>query len=90
MTELRNIIVLDSKGEPLKKGDLIELIHIPDELLFGLPAEDQKAIKTKLGSKLPIQDIDNLGDLELEFTVENNVFHTIWVHPFYATKTKTR
>ena len=72
---------LDRAGAHVAVGDSVEVMEIPPELLRGLPAEDQSAIKKKLGSQTQIVGFDGAGNAELEFAEPDNDFRTIWISP---------
>ena len=67
-------------GNP-KPGEPVVLLEIPPGLTDGLPAEDQEAIAEAVGRPLRLNQYDEIGRAELEFTDRNGVFHTIWVGP---------
>lgn len=77
---------LDASGDLLKEGDLAILLEAPDELLSGLPVEDQMDIKSQVGFEVEVQSFDEYGNVELEFTSKNETIHFIWVKPLYVRK----
>ncbi len=57
------------------------LIKIPPGLLEGLPLEDQQAISEGVGKPVRLDEYDDHGSAELEFTDSFGVIHSIWVKP---------
>ncbi len=78
--------IFDTDGEPLLEGDTVILLNAPDELLLGLMAEDQLAIRAQIGKKMPIQGFDEHGNVELEFKSDDENTHFIWVKPINIRK----
>ena len=70
---------LDANGEPLRQRDKVVLMEAPTELLNGLPASDQEAIKAKVGKLLIVEGFDEIGNAEVEFIDSEGSFHSIWV-----------
>lgn len=79
---------LDVDGHPLVEGDLVTLLSASEELLRGLPSEDQTAIKTQVGKTMPVQGFDEHGNVELEFKSEDEMLHSIWIKPLDLRKLK--
>ena len=69
----------DMVGKRLSIDDIVRIERIPEELLRGLPDEDQEAIKGCLGQHLTISGFDSYGNSEIEFIDEKGNTHTIWV-----------
>jgi hypothetical protein len=64
-----------------KPGESVVLLEIPPGLVDGLPSEDQEAIVEAVGKPVRLNDYDEIGRAELEFTDRNGVFHRISVRP---------
>ena len=54
-----------------------------DGLLDGLPEEDQHAITAVLGESLILNEYDDIGRAELEFTDSEGHIHFIYVDPSF-------
>jgi hypothetical protein len=73
---------LDCDGKQIKIGDRVVLEKVSDNLLSGLPTEDQLAIKAQKGKRQTINDFDEHGHAEIEFVdVAWGMLHTIWIEP---------
>ena len=57
-----------------KPGDKVIFTEIPAGLLDGLPAEDQEAIRDALGIPVALNEYDDLGRAELQFTAKDGLF----------------
>ena len=64
-----------------RPGDLVVLERLPDGLVDGLPEEDQQAIKEIVGRPVMLNEYDEDGRAELEFTDQNERIHFIYVSP---------
>ena len=64
------------KFEPGKK---VILAEVPDELLAGLPIEDQRAITSFIGKPVLFVGYDEDGRAEVEFTDDSDVIHSIFL-----------
>jgi hypothetical protein len=64
---------------PLRVGERIKLVALPDDVLQGLSAADAAFVRSMVGKALPIMGIDAKGRIELEFSTRELIFHTIWV-----------
>ena len=71
--------------EKPKPGDKAILREVPPGLLDGLPTEDQNAISEAIGTPLLLNEYDELGRAELQFTAKDGVIHFIWVDPKFLT-----
>jgi len=72
---------MNSHDEKPTPGDTVVLTRIPEGLLDGLPQEDQEAISEAVGKPLKLNEYDNDGLAELEFTDPQGVIHLIYVDP---------
>ena len=72
---------MDSKPTKPKPGDLAVLMKAPRGLLEGLPEDDQKAISETIGKPIKVVGYDDAGRVELEFTDNGGVIHSIYVNP---------
>jgi hypothetical protein len=68
----------DKRPEP---GQLVVLTKLPPRFLDDLPKEDQQAISHIVGKPIRLNEYDEDGRAELEFTDSNGVIHSIWVDP---------
>lgn len=69
------------------------LTSVPDDLLHGLPTEDQAAIQAAVGHTVNIVEGDDrvypdleddhplFGMAEIEWKADDGSIHTIWVEP---------
>lgn len=57
------------------------LQSVPDDLLVGLPEEDQAAIRAAVGRSVTVVGYDEAGRPEIEFADETGAVHTIWLEP---------
>lgn len=62
-------------------GDAVILCKLPRGFIDDLPIEDQKAISAIVGKPVRLNEYDDDGRAELEFTDENGVIHFIYVSP---------
>ena len=62
-------------------GELVVLIAIPRGMLDDLPEEDQLAIKEIVGKPILLNEYDDAGRAELEFTDRDGKFHFLYVAP---------
>jgi hypothetical protein len=67
--------------ESPKPGDKVVLIEIPPGLLNELPVEDQLAITAVVGKPVRLNEYDDEGRAELEFTDRNGDIHFVYVRP---------
>lgn len=72
---------VDAQGVVLVVGDTVEVRHIPDWLLSGLPIADQTAIQNLVGQRAPIVAFDGVGNAEVEFAEPKDAPRTIWIDP---------
>jgi hypothetical protein len=72
---------VDAHGKAIQTGDPVVLRDVPDQLLDGLPEEEQKAIRAQKNRTLKVVAFDESGYAELEFTDAGGMLHTIWVEP---------
>jgi len=82
--------VLDVDGETLQVGDPVILLHAPNELLSGLPIEDQVAINAQVGKAMSVQSFDERGHIELEFKCGDEMIHFIWVNSSNLRKSREK
>ena len=59
----------------------IILKSVPEQLLDGLPHEDQVAIRAAVGQPVTLVGHNNEGRAEIEFRDAAGDLHTIWVDP---------
>ncbi len=69
------------KQRKSKPGDTVVLTEIPPRFLDDLPIEDQQAIKEVVGKPILLNEYDDDGRAELEFTDASGVIHFIYVNP---------
>ena len=62
-------------------GDTVVLREAPSGLLDGLPTEDRRAISEIVGKPVQLNEYDDAGRAELEFTDRDGVMHFIYVNP---------
>jgi hypothetical protein len=62
-------------------GNAVVLVEAPLGLLFGLSNEDQQAISQIVGKPVRLNEYDDEGRAELEFTGDEGVLHFIYVSP---------
>jgi hypothetical protein len=68
-------------AEKPKPGSTVILKEVPPGLLDGLLKEDQHAISEAVGRKVLLNEYDELGRAELQFTSPDGAIHFIWVDP---------
>jgi len=61
-------------------GDTVVLRELPPGLLDGLPTEDQQAIVEAASKPLFLNEYDDEGTAELEFTDGTGVIHFLYVN----------
>ena len=62
-------------------GDAVVLRELPSGLRVDLPTEDQRAISEVVGKAIQLNEYDDAGRAELEFTDNQGVIHFIYVNP---------
>ena len=67
--------------KPLKQGEVVRMLEIPQDLFSKLPEALHVALKAEVGKVHLIQSFNEYGKIELEFHDENYTPHTIWVSP---------
>lgn len=63
-------------------GRSVILKSVPPGLLAGLPADDQKAIRSIVGQPVTFVGF-SFGQAEVEFVDREGDGHTIWIEPSY-------
>lgn len=71
---------MSSQNKP-KPGDTVVLTEVPAGLLDDLPLEDQRTIAEVVGKPVLLNQYDEEGRAELEFTDRDGVIHFIYVSP---------
>lgn len=71
---------LEIKTRP-KPGDRVILRECPAGLLDDLPAADQQAISAIIGKPVRLNEYEDDGRAELEFTDADGVIHFLFVRP---------
>lgn len=66
-----------------KPGSTVILLELPPGFVTDLPAEDQETIRGILGKPVLLNEYDDAGRAELEFTDPHGVSHLIYVRPQY-------
>lgn len=69
----------DVNGTPLKRGDHVKYLGVSEAYWGDLPKPDQRAIRARIGKPHTIQGFDAYGNAELEWYVNRQDSHTIWV-----------
>ena len=64
-----------------RPGDTVVLAEVPLGLLDGLPIEEQRAISEMVGKAVRLNEYDELGRAELEFTDRDGQIHFLYVSP---------
>lgn len=67
-------------GKP-KPGDRVLLMALPPGLLDGLPPEDQRSITRIVRKAVLLNEYDEHGRAELQFTAADGRIHFVWVSP---------
>lgn len=78
--------LIDVPKKPLKRGEVIRMLEVPQDLFSKLPQSKHKALKAEVGNVHLIQNLDENGKIELEFYDEDYMPHTIWVNPSCVTR----
>ena len=78
--------LVDLQEKPLKKGEVVRMLEIPQDLFSKLTKAYHVALKAEVGNVHRIQDLDEYGKIELEFHDENYLPHTIWISPSCVTR----
>jgi hypothetical protein len=76
---------LDKKPKP---GDAVVLTEVPPGLLDDLPRADQQAISEAVGKPIALNEYDDNGRAELQFTDNRGVIHFIYVEPDFIRPAK--
>jgi len=71
-------------GKP-EPGDMVILVDLPPGFLDDLPTEDQAAISAVVGKPIRLNEYDDLGRAELEFTEADGTIHFVYVGPEFIT-----
>jgi len=72
--------LVDFQGKSLKKGNIVRMLEIPQDLFSELPEAQHAALRAEVGNVHLIQGYDEYGKIELEYHDENFTSHTIWVN----------
>lgn len=75
-----------SARHDLRVGDRVKLVSVPDELLRTLSPGDAEAVRGIVGKAIAIMGFNARGEVELEFSTKELIFHTIWVAPAHLKK----
>jgi len=78
--------LVDFQGKLLKKGDIVRMLEIPQDLFSELPEAQHAALRAETGKVHLIQSFDDYGRIELEFHDENYTPHTIRINPSYVAR----
>jgi hypothetical protein len=62
-------------------GAMVTFTELPAGFLDDLPSDDQKAISSALGKPVRLNEYDENGRAELEFTDSSGTFHFIYLDP---------
>lgn len=73
---------MGAKSEP-RPGEMVVLTAVPLGLLENLPANDQQAILDMVGRPVRLNEYDDLGRAELEFSDDDGTIHFIYVNPSF-------
>ena len=65
--------------EQPKPGEMAVLTELPPGFLNDLPTEDERAISEVVGKPILLNEYDEDGRAELEFTDQHGVIHCIYV-----------
>jgi hypothetical protein len=71
------------RPKTLPAGRNVILKALPPGLLDDLPVEDQRAISAIVGKPVKLNEYDEDGRAELEFTDSEDVIHFIYVDPTF-------
>jgi hypothetical protein len=72
----------DAKKKPAP-GQWVTLCALPKGFVDGLPEEDQQAVTAVVGRQVHLNQYEEDGRAELEFTDSNGIIHFIYVDPKY-------
>jgi hypothetical protein len=75
----------DGRPEP---GEKVVLTALPPGFLDDLPREDQQALTEVIGKAILLNEYDEDGRAELEFTAEDGRIHFVWVSPEFIRPAK--
>ena len=78
--------IIDRHGKAIRKGDTVQLVDIPLELLLGLTESEQNIIRAEIGKMHLIQSANQHGKLKLEFFDARGISHTIFIRPSCVTR----
>jgi hypothetical protein len=78
---------MNSESKP-NPGDSVVLTEVPAGFLNDLPIEDQRAISEVVGKPVRLNEYDDAGRAELEFTDRDGNFHFIYVTPNFIRAAK--
>ena len=77
----------DRGGKPLRKGDVVRIIGVPD--LSGMRPQSRAAslpvFRYLVGKYKRIEGFNQTGCAELSFRIRENretTLHTVWIEPF--------
>jgi hypothetical protein len=57
------LVLLDADGSPLRSGDLVRILVVPDWLTHDLPIDEMSRLKALEGSTMRVLEIDVYGYL---------------------------
>ena len=78
--------LVDFQGKSLKKGNVVRMLEIPQDLFSKLPKTQHAALRAEIGKVHLIQSYDEYGKIELEYHDANFTPHTIWVNASCVTR----
>ena len=70
-----------SSQEKPKPGDFVILSEVPEGFLNDLPQEDRQAISDVVGKAVRLNEYDDNGRAEIEFTDSSGTVHFLYVSP---------
>jgi hypothetical protein len=68
------------KNRP-KPGEKVILTALPPGFIDDLPKKEQRAISARIGRPIMLMGYDRDGRAELEFMVQDDSIHTLYVDP---------
>ncbi len=78
--------LVDFQGKSLKKGNVVRMLEVPQDLFSKLPKTAHAALRAEVGKIHLIQGYDEYGKIELEYHDEYFTPHTIWVNASCVTR----
>lgn len=71
--------MMDSAGQEIRERDPVTLLRVTDAMISGLPDEEAIFLRSMLGQRVPVSEVDDMG-IEVTMTdTESGIIHFLRV-----------